>query len=213
MPSRRLPPPDASLLDPLILHWPAGQRFHRVHAARWAANEFNPGYGQGRFHPFNDLDGQPVPTLYGSDQVDGALTETVFRGIPAVGTLRGIRRRSLINIVLSILAPKRELKLADLRGHGLRRLGLQRNQLLETEAEHYAQTAAWGAALHHSAVKPDGLIWVSRQFDTAAALLLFGDRVRPETLKIAEPPVSLYRGRGFQQVLASAERADLVIVD
>ena len=217
MPSKPPPsPPPLSTsppLDPLTTVWPAGVPFYRVHSARRTATVFNPGYGQGRFHPLNDADGRPVPTLYGADNIDGALAETVFRGVPAVGTLRGIRRHSLTGLALSVLAPRRKLRLIDLRGHELRRLGLTRNQLLETDAEHYHHTARWAAALHHALPTTDGLIWVSRQFDTASVMLLFGDRIKPQSLSLIEPPLSLYRGRGYQQVLAIAEQAGLIVLN
>lgn len=214
MPSKELPAPpdDPSTLDPLIAIWPAGQSLCRVHATKRAANAFNPGFGQGRFHPFHKQAGRMVPTLYASDQIDGALSETVFRGIPSVGSLRGIRKQNLAGLVLSTLRPTRDLRLADLRGHGLRRLGLQRNQLLETEASHYQQSAAWAGALHRADTTLDGLIWVSRQFDTATVMVLFGDRVKRRSLVAEKPALDLYRGRGLQQVLLSAESANLVVL-
>ena len=208
-----LPPTDPKKLDPITTLWPTDKLFYRVHGSQRAATSFNPGYGRGRFHPFSNTAGCSVPTLYGAEQIDGALSETVFRGVPAVGALRGIRRRSLAGLALSVLAPKRDLQLVDLTGHGLRRLGLQRNQLLETEAEHYAQSANWAAALHACNEKLDGLLLISRQFDTAAVILLFGDRVNTRSLINVEPPLTLYRGRGYQHVMEVAEIADMVILN
>ena len=214
MPSKRLPKPPSNpaTLEPLITAWPAGQTFFRVHSAKRAANESNPGIGQGRFHPFCSHKGKTVSTLYAADSIEGTLSEAIFRGVPSIGNLRGIRKQSLTGIVLSQLRPTHDLTLADLRGHGLRRLGLQRNQLLETEAVDYEYSAAWAGALYHVDTKLDGLIWVSRQFDTAAVMMLFGDRVKRKSLVIEQPSLELYRGRGLRHVLESAELAGLVVL-
>ncbi len=54
----------------------------RVYTSAYGATEFNPVSGHGRFHPFVDITGQSVSTLYGAMSVDGALSETVFHDIP-----------------------------------------------------------------------------------------------------------------------------------
>ena len=53
---------------------------------------------------------------------------------------------------------------------------------------------------------------MSRQYDTALALILFGDRVR-ETVDIAPTviPVPLALGAGFDNVQDLADRADITI--
>ncbi len=35
----------------------------RCHGSKLGAGEFNPGLGRGRFHPFVDGEGVPVPTM------------------------------------------------------------------------------------------------------------------------------------------------------
>lgn len=197
----------------MVAVWEAGLAVYRVHSVRFAPVMFNPGYGRGRFHPFTDAQGRFVPTLYGADHRDGALSEAVFRGVPMVGKLRGIRRKVLESIVLSVLAAKRNLQLIDLRGHGLRRIGLQRNQLLETEADSYLCTATWAQALHRCNNAADGLIWVSRQFDTASVMVLFGDRLSSNELEVLRESISLYRGSGFDDVQQAAEEAGIAILE
>ena len=117
-------PTEPSALDPLIETWPRGRSFVRCHSLRFAPREFNPGFGLGRFHPLRDLADHPVPTLYAADKVAGALSETAFHDIPVRGPLKSIPLWRLESLGLSSLSPLRELKLAQLYGLGLHRLGL-----------------------------------------------------------------------------------------
>ncbi|HYN21423.1 MAG TPA: RES family NAD+ phosphorylase [Thermoanaerobaculia bacterium] len=184
----------------------------RCHDSRFGATEFNPGAGRGRFHPFRNPAGLGVPTLYGSDSLDGALSETVFHAVPMRGPGRAIERSALKAMLVSVLTCARDLQLAQLHGYGLRRLEVSRTELIESDADHYQKTVSWVQALHASDPRIDGLIWVSRQHDTSFALVLFGDRVRRKDLSIAEPPVPLYVYPGFEWVNRAAEQAGIAIL-
>lgn len=205
-------PPDLATLDPLIHVWQRGAPLLRCHDSRFGATEFNPGLGGGRFHPLTSPDGVPVPTLYGSDTEDGALSETVFHNVPIRGSRRRIRLRSLRSLMLSTLTPRRDLELAQLHGHGLRRLQVSRQELIESQASRYAWTRRWAEAIHHSQEVLDGLIWVSRQHDTSLAVVLFGDRLDRDDLEVVEPPLPLAWGPGLIQVQQAAEAADILLV-
>ena len=54
---------------------------------------------------------------------------------------------------------------------------------------------------------------MSRQYDTALALILFGDRVQETELDIAPTaiPIPLALGAGFDNVQDLADRADITI--
>jgi hypothetical protein len=169
--------------------------------------------GYGRFHPFRDYRGERVPTLYAADSFDGALSETVFHGVAIGSRRRSIRQSSLLPLVVSSLSPRRDLLLAQLHGHGLRRLGVSRQQLIDSEADSYATTVGWAQALHRSNRRLDGLVWVSRQHDTSLALVLFGDRLDRRDLEMAEPPRPLALGEGWRQVQEAAELAGITIVE
>ncbi len=205
-------PPGPQRLDPLVSEWAAGRPLVRVHRHEFAPTSFNPGGGRGRFHPFAAEDGSAVPTLYAADSVDGALSETVFRAVPVHGTARTLRASRLEPLRLSVLVPNRNLRLAALYGHGLRRLGLLRRDLIDTEIVRYERTAAWAAALHAARAALDGLEWVSRQHDASRAVVLFGDRVAAGDLTLREGPIPLDRGPGWNLVLEAAEAAGIVIV-
>jgi len=192
--------------------WPSGRAIVRCHDSTFGATEFNPGLGQGRFHPFKDSEGDVVPTLYGASTLEGALSESVFHNVPIRGSGRAIRHSALLPLLVSGLAPDRDLRLAQLHGFGLGRLGVQRAELIDSEARHYPRTAAWAAAIQAWRGEVDGMVWVSRLHDTTFALILFGDRVARGNLRVVQPPVSIFQGEGFAEVQRAAEQAGIRIL-
>jgi len=202
----------SDLPAPNLEIWPAGKSIVRVHNVKFGATEFNPGFGEGRFHPLNDSAGKSVATLYGSNTLDGALSETVFHDVPVSGTWKSIRQSKLIPMLATTISPLRDLTLIQLRGFGLKKLGVTRAQLIDSDAGQYGATRRWGAALHHASTA-DGLIWMSRQHDTSEAIVLFGDRVERASFEVIDPPRSLYPpSPGWIEVLRAAESAGITIV-
>ncbi len=183
----------------------------RCHDSSFGATEFNPGLGHGRFHPFQGSKGEGIPTLYGASTLDGAFSESIFHSVPLLGPLRAIRRSVLRPLQISTLAPRRDLRLVQLHGFGLRRLGVSRVELIE--ADDYPSTVSWAAAFHGWSAEVDGLVWVSRLHDTAFALVLFGDRVARPDLEVAEPPMAIFLGEGFTRVEEAAEKAKITILN
>jgi hypothetical protein len=211
--SKLPPPPDPFDLPYNVETWSTRKSIMRVHHCRFGATEFNPGAGDGRFHPLHDGAGNPVPTLYGASTFFGAVSETVFHNIPVTGPGKLIRQSVLMPLLCCTLRPARPLRLLQLRSYGLTKLGLTRAQLIESEADQYAVTRAWGAALYQRAPEVDGLIWTSRQDDAAAALVLFGTRVRREELVVTATPRPLYPpGQGWQDLLFAADAAGILVV-
>ena len=195
--------------------WPKGQVIHRIHLSLYRGIEFNPGTkGNARFSPIEDSAGASVPTLYGGTTFDCAAMETIFHDVPFVVGLRTYDKQRLAGQVLSRLAPRRDLVLADLSATALRKLGLRRNQLIDTEKDRYPETRPWAEAIHAGCPEAEGLCWVSRQDDRARALMLFGDRVPARHL--AQRGNSLYLTSNLDihlRVLALADRIGVRIVD
>ncbi len=185
----------------------------RCHDGRFGATEFNPGFGAGRFHPFDDGRGRAVPTIYGASSFDGALSETLFHDVPLGGGFRIVERSALRPLLISVVGARRPLRFAQLHGFGLSRLGVRRVDLIESEASSYRATAAWASALHASSERFDGLVWISRQHDTSRAVVLFGDRVERRDLEMVDAPMPLYLGAGYLRVLEAAEAAGITIVE
>lgn len=205
-------PQPADQLDPLILEWGPGTPIVRCHNVGFGAAEFNTTAGPGRFRPVRRR-GRIVGTLYGADDDAGAISETAFHDVP-VGVERPlIRLSALTPFVVSTVAARRKLRLASLHGHGLRRLGATRAQLIDSDADQYPSLAAWGQALHDCPAEPDGIAWRSRHYDDAYAVLLFADRVPRRELEVVVPPVPLVVGRGRERLFQLAERAGITLVD
>ncbi len=206
------PPPAAPELDPLIEVWAAGQHIVRVHSVRRAAAAFNPGRsGRGRFHPIVTDDGAVVPWLYGAEDDEGAICESVFHDVP-FGAGARVSEASLAQQAISTIKPLRPLRLALLAGLGLRRIGVSRDELIEPLGPAYTETARWAESLHDCPAEPDGLLWRARSNDQSLSLTLFGDRVAEEDLEVVEHPVPLVLGEGYERVLRVATRAGIVLV-
>ena len=163
--------------------WRAGQALHRIHLARHAG-AFNPGLeGNARFSPITDRRGKPVPTLYGASSFDGAAMETVFHDVPFAPGFKSYDKRRLGGQMHSVWGAQADLTLADLRNVPLRKLGVERSRLIDTEKDTYARTRKWAVAIHDRHADIQGLCWTSRQDDRAIAVMLFGDRVDADILK------------------------------
>lgn len=209
------PPSSPDDLDLLLRVWEAGHEFHRSYDVNWGSRDFYAGdeTRRSRFAPFNPgRTRTPVPVLYGASDVDGALSESVFHNVPIVGEKR-VTHAELVHRLVVALVPNRDLTLVDLTSDGLRRLGLTRGPLIDSDGRSYPQTAAWARALHAHPAEVDGLVWVSRQRDTSLALVLFGDRVKISDLEAApgRPPLPLGFGPGLEAVAAAANRAGITI--
>jgi RES domain len=161
---------------------PAGMHLHHVHPSVFPANSFNPG-GHGRFHPFTNSAGTPVPCLYAADSIAGSYTETVFRSI-GEHSCRQVAARRIRQFSHALLAAGKELRLAHLSGDALSRLGLTRAALLEPGPAYYPATVRWAQAIHATYPDLHGLAWVSRQHDATTCFMLYGDRVASGELQV-----------------------------
>jgi len=212
-PSDRFPLPGPSLVAELVV-WPAGQPVYRVHNARYGSLDFNAsGAGNTRFSPIADARGKTVPTLYGGETFECALMETVFHDVPFTPGFKTYDRNNLDHVRASILSPARDLLLVNLAGKALRKLGISRARLLESDPADYSHTRPWAEALHRQFIKIDGLRWVSRQDDEAHALVLFGNRVKRGDLREVQPPTELADdGKLYLQLLALARVIGILLL-
>jgi RES domain len=209
----RVPDVPDPLPDPLESIWHAGDPIIRCHRIIIGATEFNTSSVSRRFRPVKSQ-GVVVPTLYGADLVQGALSETVFHDVPVRGRGRRIQRKALLPMMRSTVIPTRDLRLFQLHGAGLRRLRVTHSELIESSARQYDRTAAWGQALYDHA-DDDGLVWRSRQFNDSYAVMLWGGRVdRFKDLEVDEEsvPLPLYAGAGFDEVQQLAYEYDITVI-
>ncbi|TVP56829.1 MAG: RES domain-containing protein [Gemmatimonadales bacterium] len=187
----------------------------RVYHRDYRPESFNPGVRTeplGRFHFFDDERGRRVPVLYTAEGEDAAISETVFRDLPVGSREPAVVPESLLAFYgLVRLRARRDLALVELHGHGLRRLGLRPGSLTGTGPEGYPRTVEWARALHGALPEADGLVWMSRQFNSERAIMLFGDRAEEVDLERLGPGVPLRTGPG-RVILDRAANASGVLI-
>lgn len=205
-------PPDP--FDPLVDEWEAARALFHVHRVGFGALEFNATPSSARFRPLVNKRDNVVPTMYCAADSDAALSETVFHSVPRAASRRRIPYARLLERVISTIEPTRTLRLAQLHGFGLGRLGTTRRELIETGRRSYPATAPWGQAVYDHVDELDGIVWMSRQFDSSKALMLFGDRLAFGDLveRTGEVVIPLSFGRGYEMVADAANRARIDIV-
>lgn len=153
-----------------------------------------------------------MPALYAADGEAGALSERVFRNLPPTGVgNRHLLRADLRDFVVSRLVPQADLCLAQLHGHGPAVLGASPGDLFGP-ALFYPVTAAWAKAIRWGTPSAQGLVWMSRQDDTARAVILWGDRIGGGVLRAVGTPDPIDSGPGLHRVEAFAGGAGIVLV-
>ncbi|MGY2172269.1 RES family NAD+ phosphorylase [Pseudomonas gingeri] len=192
----------------------AGAVLHRIHLEKYGADEFNPGIqGNARFSPIQDELGQPIPTLYAGTTMPCALMETVFHDVPHMPGFKSFDKNKLAGQQHSVVEVTKDLQLVDLGSVALRKLGIARKQLIDTEKDQYPVTRKWAEAVHRECSHVQGLSWVSRQDDSARALMLFGDRVPVGLLQpLGDSRSLLEDADAYDTVLDLAERIGVSVV-
>ncbi len=214
-------PPDN--LDLVVYEWKAGRLIHRVHPSRYAPASFNPSRAPARFRPvYAGLkQATVVPTIYGGSNFKCALSESVFHDVPLEG-FKHIALSELAGRVRSVLIPQRPLRLAELHGAGLTRLGRRARDLTDFDDEGYEITRAWGQKIYDwrrpDGSVVDGIVWMSRQFNSEPSLMLFGSvrghpRVGGKDLKIeeAESRIPLDAPDTLKMVWSAGNRAGILV--
>nr|WP_318381479.1 RES family NAD+ phosphorylase [uncultured Enterobacter sp.] len=208
------PLPQPGPLKTTTLSVSAGTVLHRVHQEQCAADQFNPGVkGNARFSPIRNAEGGTIPTLYAGLTRECAMMETVFHDVPFAPGLKTYDKSKLDGQLHSTLMVTDDLELLDLTSISLRKLGITRKQLIDTEKDQYPNTRKWAEALHQQCPTAQGLSWVSRQDDTTRAMVLFGTRVSVQALRPTGESLSLVNDTAtYDAVLDLAERLDVLIV-
>ena len=207
------PEPPATLhITPVTLS--RKKALHRVHSQDYEGDEFNPGLkGNARFSPIRNSKGDPIPTIYAADTFEAALMESVFHDVPHAPGFKQFDKRKLEGQEHSIVQTTQDLRLADLSSKPLRKLGVTRKQLIDTEKDQYSQTREWAEAIHAQDPDIQGLYWISRQDDSARAVMLFGDRIPRRVLQQVGTSRNLLQDeQAYGEVLDLAEVIGVNIV-
>jgi len=214
------PPPDP--FDPLTHVWPAGEDIVRIHDVQYEPNVFNPSPAPGRFRPVYGASGRPVPTLYGASGFGSALSETVFHDISPTSE-RAVPFTEIERLLRSIVVPRRDLVLIKLLADGLTRLRVRNAEIVDVDDAGYQGTRLWGQACFEwraaDGGAADGIVWMSRQFNSERAIMLFETLGRPARVskgalevRIADSYQPLALPPLLDQVYDCANRADVTIV-
>ncbi|OYO29048.1 RES family NAD+ phosphorylase [Janthinobacterium sp. PC23-8] len=209
-----MPDPVKTLLHLTMYKLPAGTFLHRMHQHVYGGTQFNPGTkGNARFSPIATSDGTPIPTMYAGATFDCAAMESIFHDVPFAPGYKSLAKSKLKDQVHSKIRTTAELMLADLRNTALRKLGIERRQLIDTEKDRYPSTREVAVAIHTQRPDAQGLLWTSRQDDSAKAVVLFGNRIMPGTLQLAALSRDLLTDAAtYDAVLSLAERIGVDIV-
>ncbi|MDX7274354.1 RES family NAD+ phosphorylase [Serratia marcescens] len=208
------PPLPWEKLDTTSFTLKARTVLHRVHQARYKADQFNPGrVGNARFSPIQNADAEAIPTLYAGVTMACAMMETVFHDVPYAPGVKTLDKGKLSGQVHSMVEVTQDLQLTDLSSVPLRKLGVSRKQLIDTEKDQYPATRQWAEAIHRQSPESQGLSWISRQDDTARAMVLFGDRIPAKALSQQGDSRSLLDDtEAYDEVFDLAEQLGVLIV-
>jgi len=192
----------------------AGTVLHRIHDQQYNAVQFNPSIGgNARFSPIQNSKGVPIPTLYAGITQNCALMETAFHDVPYVPGFKTVDKNKLIELVHSIVETTSDLTLVDLASVPLRKLGITRNELIDTEKDQYPVTRLWAKEIYSQCPAAQGLVWISRQDDSTKAIVLFGDRVNTGVLQQSGDSLSITEDSAtYTAVLELADQLGVQIV-
>jgi hypothetical protein len=165
-PSSHPDPPTDLALRRLIVRTFRGPWF-RIHRLRRAAIFF----GRSSVNRFDAPAGE-FGVLYVGRDVRCAFIET-FRHATGV---RLLDRRELASRGIARVDVARPLRLVDLRGEGLARIGAD---AALTAGYDYGLAQRWAKALHDHRRRPDGIVYGARHHPTRTSAALF-ERVAPE---------------------------------
>ncbi|MEW1863150.1 RES family NAD+ phosphorylase [Streptomyces sp. NBC_00669] len=189
MPNYR--PPEAMTGTPGKVTLPRGTLLHRIHGSHRAAEGFNPKpahclYGGGRFDATSC---DPYGYLYAGLSATAAVCETLLRSLPfdPAGGPRLLPRRAVQGRRLSALRLTADLRVLPLVSAQDLAAVHQDTWLVHTEAQEYPYTRDWAHWLRRQ-TEPwaQGLVWASKREPADRSVMLFGDRVPADALRIDE---------------------------
>jgi hypothetical protein len=154
-----LPPPWLATRSLPIVAIPSGTRVFRVHQLGHGAVFFSPpadpatGERQAPTYRFDSASGR-FGVLYAAEQFEGAFVETILRN----PQLTFVSQNYITSRCVTELTFSRDLRLVDMRGRGLSRIGT--TNAISTGP--YAACWAWSDYLYSHGGKPDGIAYASR---------------------------------------------------
>jgi RES domain len=180
-------PPATAQVSPRPVMLAAGAQLWRVHRRCRSAAEFkdissDPHFGGNRFDSTPE---DPYPFLYAARDQRTALIEALVRGIAFNGNgRRMIRRAAVAGYRITAIEPMQDLTLISLLTTTDLATACQDEWLIQTPPPEYPQTRRWGQWLRSQAPWAHGMIWPSCRNLGRHNLVLFGDRLPAQALRI-----------------------------
>jgi hypothetical protein len=162
---------------------PVGAVLWRIHAESLAGDTFNPGFGFSRFAPIGPVR-KRVPTAYAANEFEAAVYETIFHDLNPAQPFKTYTLSKLADVRCSVLRIASPLALRSFLAPDLMKLGVARNQLIDTSSREFPDTRRWSAAMHRKDTGTHGMVWESRAYPSSLAMMFFGDRVPPGALSV-----------------------------
>lgn len=197
MPQRHpcpVPPDEGVQFRVSVVTLPVGSRWWRVHRGsdplRYSIAPTHGGRIGNRFDPMAPPFSS-VEVLYAAQGREAAVCETVLRWQDAVAGPQPIPRSMLRDRALSCIRLRRELKLIELCAlvlHPVRESlpGIVPENIVLADWSSYGATRVWASRLREQAGDDvAGLLWMSRQYNTARCVVLWRDRVGMGDLECA----------------------------
>lgn len=179
----------------------------RVYPRRYGVDGFNGTWlGNARFSPL-EVAGAIVPTLYAGSTLDVALMETVWHDAPTPSHgFHLVLKEATEPRRVGALKPSAALHLVDLTTVGLRRLGLARCDVIDSDQVDYPITRQLSAWLYKNKPDAQGICWISRQNDEGRAVVLFQPRLGSLKLAVDTEDEVFTDGPHLDALLTLAER-------
>ena len=195
-PLRRLARPTREFRDcPLaLIRIPENQQWFRLYGDRFAPMHF----GSSGNNRFDSPDGG-FGTLYLAEQIDGAFVEVFCRQ-----RQRQISEEFLAQIHVAEFRSTQSLRLVDLAGKGLIRMGLDARICTGD----YGIAQQWSRAFYEHPDQVDGIIYISRH-DPEEKLVALFDRAQPALTLCGQGSFLDYMGESLFVLL---DRYDMALL-
>lgn len=174
------------------------------------ARTFSHGWGDTRFSPITDAEGETVETYYLASTVEGAFMESILHDTCIPGGI--LATYKLASYRLAEVEMTGDLTAVSFHSNYLEKMGLSRVSLIERLPDEYALTRPWAQAAYRQVSSAQAIAYGSRRDDSARCLMLFRQRLSAVPFKVISDECIAEAPSHRQSVIALALSLDLHII-
>ncbi len=158
--------------------------------------------GNARFSPIKDAGGQIIPTLYCGTTPAVALMETILHDVarPSEGYILNLPAPDKEFRRMACLVNVHPLQLADFTALGIRKVGLKKSEVIETDKTQYPYSRDIAQWLYRMRPDLQGILWSSRQDDRGQAMVVFEPRLTATPLHIWQHGEPIAEGTNLDEL-------------